>query len=230
MRISSLPRCLAVVVTGLGLAVLVATPASAHITVASPDAEPGGFGMLVFRVPNESDTASTTQLTVKLPADTPFAVVRTTPTPGWSVEARPVTLPEPVQVHGATLTEAVTSVTWTADKGHSLEPGQFGEFELSVGTFPEDVESMSFPTTQTYSDGEVERWNQPVEPGTSEADEPEHPAPMLTLSPVQPAEANLAGVSSTPAGGGDGVARGLAVGAVLLGAASLVAARRSRRT
>ena len=37
----------------------VAVPAAAaHVTVSSQDAAPGGYGKLTFRVPNESDTAS----------------------------------------------------------------------------------------------------------------------------------------------------------------------------
>ncbi len=41
-----------------------ATSASAHVTVSSPDAKPGGYAKLVFRVPTESDTARTTKLVV----------------------------------------------------------------------------------------------------------------------------------------------------------------------
>jgi periplasmic copper chaperone A len=165
-----------------GLVLLAAMPASAHVTVSSPDAAPGGFGKLVFRVPNESDTATTTKLQVQLPTDTPFASVSTKPMPGWTVDAEPTKLPEPVDVNGATVTEAVTSVTWTAQSGGGIAPDQFDEFEISVGPFPEDVEAMSFPATQTYDDGEVVRWSQPVDPDASEAEEPEHPAPALELA------------------------------------------------
>ena len=54
---------------------VLAPAASAHVTVSSPDASPGGFGKLVFRVPTESETASTVKLSVTLPTDTPFALV-----------------------------------------------------------------------------------------------------------------------------------------------------------
>ena len=69
--------------------------------------------------------------------------------------------------------QAVTEVTWTAQKGNGLAPGEFGEFTLSVGTFPENMDAMSFPATQTYSDGEVVKWNQKVAPGTPESQEPD---------------------------------------------------------
>ena len=81
---------------------------------------------------------------------------------------------------GTTITKAVTSVTWTADAGVSLKPGEFGEFELSAGPVPA-VESLAFPTTQTYSDGKVVQWNEPT-PASGE--EPENPVPTLTVTPA----------------------------------------------
>ena len=55
----------------------------AHVTVSSTDAAPGEFGKAVFRVPTESETASTTKLVVTLPADAPFAFVSAQSKPGW---------------------------------------------------------------------------------------------------------------------------------------------------
>ena len=46
------------------LAVVPAIDAYAHVGVSSPDAAPGAeAGKLVFRVPNESDSANTTEVT-----------------------------------------------------------------------------------------------------------------------------------------------------------------------
>ncbi|MGH3815333.1 MAG: YcnI family protein, partial [Pseudonocardiaceae bacterium] len=179
MRTSTSLRRLGAVAAGAAGLVLVTTlPAAAHVTVSSPDAAPGGYGKLVFRVPNESDTANTTKLVVKLPTDTPFASVSTKPMPGWNVEAEPTKLDQPVEMQGATVTQAVTEITWTATDG-GLPPDQFTEFEVSVGTFPEDVDQLEFPAIQTYSDGEVARWVQPVEAGSPE---PEDPAPVLEVA------------------------------------------------
>ncbi len=51
-----------------GSAVLLAAGiASAHVSVVAPGAAQGGYSVLTFRVPTESDTASTTKLTVALP-------------------------------------------------------------------------------------------------------------------------------------------------------------------
>ena len=44
--------------------------ASAHVAVSSPDASAGGYGKVTFRVPDESDTASTVKIRIQLPTDT----------------------------------------------------------------------------------------------------------------------------------------------------------------
>ena len=172
-------RAVAVVGTAAGVVLLGALPASAHVTVSSTDAAPGGFGKLVFRVPTESDTASTIGVTVNLPADTPFAFVSVKPKPGWSVKSTTTKLDEPVTVGDYNLTKAVSKVTWTAQQGTDIAPGEFDEFEISAGPFPEGADSMSFPAVQTYDDGEVVKWSQPAVEGE---EEPELPAPTLELA------------------------------------------------
>src|SRR5262245_38831302 len=164
----SLRRVAATAAGALALVLVGALPASAHVEVSSDDAAPGGFGLLVFQVPNETDSATTTKVEVHMPTDTPLAEVTTTPMPGWTIDTTTSKLPKPATVEGATITEAVSSVTWTADKGGGIGPEQFEQFELSAGPFPDGVDALSFPTTQTYSDGEVVNWNQPVKPGTPE--------------------------------------------------------------
>ncbi|MET0931090.1 MAG: YcnI family protein [Aeromicrobium sp.] len=156
--------------------VAVAAPASAHVGVSSTDAAKGGFGKAVFRVPNESDTAATTKLVVTLPADTPFAFVSAGAKPGWSVEVTKEKLAEPTKSGDYELTEAVSTITWTAT-GDGIAVGQFDEFAVSGGPFP-DADSVSFTVEQTYDDGEISDWNQEQ----TGDEEPEHPAPVLTLA------------------------------------------------
>ncbi len=164
----------------LAALVAAAVPSAAHVTVSSPDAAPGGFGKLIVRVPTESDTSSTTKVQVQLPADTPFAFVSTKPHAGWTVATTERTLADPITVEGFTLSKAVATVTWTASEASTgIAPGQFDEFELSLGPFPSDVDTLSFPATQTYSDGAVVAWDQDVVKGQ---DEPEHPSPILELA------------------------------------------------
>jgi uncharacterized protein YcnI len=181
----------AVALPFLVLGVVAAGPASAHVVVTSPDAAPGGYGTLVFRVPTETESAKTVKVSVTLPADAPFGDVSVRVHPGWTVATTDRKLAKPVTTDdGFTLDKAVATVTWTATNG-GVPTGQFDEFALSVGPFPEKAgQKLAFPTVQTYSDGSVMRWDQRQEAGKAE---PEHPAPTLTLA------APASGSSAAPA-------------------------------
>lgn len=194
--------------------------AAAHVTVSSPDAEPGGYAKLVFRVPTESGTARTTAVAVTLPKDHPFAGVGAQAKPGWTVVKRKEKLPAPVKSGDVTLTEAVTTVTWTAQAG-GVPANDFDEFALSVGRLPEGVDSLTFPAVQTYSDGEVVRWDQPTTDG-----EPEKPAPTLRLA----AAAKPAAATTEDGGGADPVARALGGAGLVLGLIGLGLGLRSGRS
>jgi uncharacterized protein YcnI len=159
-------------------AVLVAAPASAHVTVSSPDARQGAFGKLVFRVPDESQTAGTVRLVVTLPASVPVGSVLARPHPGWTVAVTKIKLAKPVVFDDFSIDEAVRTVSWTARAGQGIGPGGFDEFELSAGPLPK-VKTMTFTARQTYSDGTVVDWAQPRRPGQAE---PPHPAPRLILA------------------------------------------------
>lgn len=154
-------------------------PAFAHVSV-QPEgaAAKGGYAVVDFKVPNERDNASTTQVEVNLPLDHPLASVMPQPLEGWTVKVTKSKLDKPVTAHGEKIGEAVTKVTWTAD-GKGIEPGFFQKFPLSIGALPEDTDSLVFKAVQTYSDKEVVRW---IEPQKEGAEEPEHPAPTLVLT------------------------------------------------
>lgn len=156
---------------------LIAGPASAHVSVGSSDAVAGGYGVITFRVPNESDTAGTVGLRVELPADTPFSSVRTTPIPGWTVNTTTSAIDPPVTSGEQEISEAVTLVEWTAQAGTRIGPGEFGEFRLSVGPFPE-ADSVTFKAIQAYDDGSEVAWIEESADGT----EPDNPAPILALA------------------------------------------------
>jgi hypothetical protein len=73
----------------------------------------------------------------------------------------------------------VSEVTWTAIDG-GIRPGQFQDFAVSLGQLPESGE-LVFNTLQTYSNGMKEAWN---EVSTDPSVEPEHPAPILRITPA----------------------------------------------
>ncbi|MER6535591.1 YcnI family protein [Streptomyces sp900105755] len=163
-----------------GTAVLaVSSPAFAHVSV-QPEgtAAKGGYAVIDFKVPNERDNASTTKIEVNFPADHPIASVMPQPMAGWKIDVTKSKLAKPLEMHGEKIDQAVTKVTWTAeDKG--IEPGYFQKFPLSVGALPENTDELVFKAVQTYSNKEVVRWIEVQQKGQ---DEPENPAPVLTLS------------------------------------------------
>lgn len=170
-------RALATIAAAAALALLPAFPADAHVRATADNPSSGGFSAVTFRVPNESDTAGTVKLSVELPTQTPFVYVSTKPVPGWTVTAPKKKLPTPYDLDGTSITEAVQTVTWTADKGTQIAPGEYQEFSISVGPLPEPG-TVLLPATQTYSDGTVVAWDQPT---PSSGEEPEHPAPAIEV-------------------------------------------------
>lgn len=203
-----------------------ATPALAHVTAQPGQAQQGDYAVVALRVPTESDTAGTVKLQVTLPTDTPITSVRTTPRPGWTATTTTTPLNPPVQRHGRTYTEAVNSVTWTADPGVRIGPGEFADFPLSLGPLPE-VDTLVLPAVQTYDDGEVVAWDQPT---PADGSEPERPAPTVTLTPAgaAPADPAAAGVAAAPlpaqvpaGSAADATARWLGGIGLLLGALGL---------
>ncbi|AQZ64430.1 Conserved membrane protein in copper uptake, YcnI [[Actinomadura] parvosata subsp. kistnae] len=176
-----------------------ALPALAHVTIQPGTAEQGGFTKVAFRVPNERDNASTTKIEVSFPTDHPLAFVSVKPVPGWQVKVTESKLPAPVKTEYGDLDEAVTKVVW---EGGKINPGEFQEFEVSMGQLPKDVDSLMFPTKQTYSGGEVVDWS---EAPKSDGTEAEHPAPLLKLVPAA-AEGSTAHTSASPTGSPTGPA------------------------
>jgi periplasmic copper chaperone A len=232
-----LARAGAAALAAATLTLVVGTAAQAHVQVI-PDQTAAGTEItkLTFRVPTESESAGTSKVSIGLPTDTPLAEVLAEPIDGWTISIKDAKLPKPVVLDGTTLTEAPSTVTWTATKGHQVGPGQFQEFSLSAGPIPDDAKTLSFPTTQTYSDGTVVKWNQPQAPG---ADEPEHPLPSFAVTAAEPDEdaaadptptaeaatapAKAATVESTSASTSvDSTTRGLAIGGLVAGLLGLV--------
>lgn len=158
-----------------------AAPASAHVSVQPGQAEQGGYAGVTFRVPNENDNAGTTKLEVNLPDDKPLTSVRTRPLAGWTANVEKKTLATPITSHGKTITEAVSKVTWTANAGTRINPGQYEDFEVSLGPLPTDTDKLVFKALQTYDNGDVVRW---IDLPGPDGKEPEKPAPTLKLVPA----------------------------------------------
>lgn len=222
-------RTLAVLAVA-GIAVLgTPTIASAHVSAQPAEFTQGGRATFAFRVPNERDNVGTTKIEVTLPQDTPLTSVRTKPLAGWKAAAVKSKLDKPVTIAGKEITEAFTSITWTAEPGVKIGVNEYQEFFVALGTLPEK-DTLVLPTKQTYENGEVVDWSQAA---GADGKEPEHPAPALKLAPKKAGDDGHGGHGTTPAAsstdthaasaaGSDKTARylggaGLAVGALGLG-------------
>lgn len=242
MSASRISRLAAVGATAALAVLAVAGPASAHVTANPSTAEQGSFSKVSFRVPNEQATANTTQVEVDLPLDHPIASVSVRPVPGWTITVTESKLANPIKSDGGEVTQAVSRIVWS--KG-AIEPGQFQEFDVSMGPLPTDTDTLTFKAIQTYSNGQVVNWDETPLPGGKE---PGHPAPALHLikAAAHPA-GTMAGMTSTMAGSAnppvkstamksdDGTARllgglGLAAGVVGIGVGGLGLARARSRS
>ncbi|MDT7594845.1 MAG: hypothetical protein QOJ06_391 [Pseudonocardiales bacterium] len=193
----------------------------AHVTVNPHTAQQGGYTKVSFRVPNERDDASTTQLEVNLPIDHPIASVQTRAVPGWTSTVQKTTLAKPITTDDGQVTEAVSKITWTGSK---IPPGSFEEFDVSMGPLPTDTDQLVFKALQTYDNGEVVRW---IDAAPQGAPEPEHPAPVLTLTP---ADTNSAATTSSDAGSSAGIwGVALGIAGIVLGTIGIVVGLRNRR-
>jgi periplasmic copper chaperone A len=163
-------------ITALASVVVVATAASAHVEVKPAEVEGGEFAEIAFSVPNERADASTVKFVVALPSDQPLASVQTSPVPGWQITTKNRKLAEPIELEGAPVSKVVSQITWKAT-GDGISPGEFQDFPVSLGVLPTSGK-LTFKAVQTYSDGDVVRWDEIAAAGP----EPEHPAPVLALT------------------------------------------------
>jgi periplasmic copper chaperone A len=207
------------IVAAVGVAILALAPvAGAHVTLQPDQAPAGGFTRLDVRVPTERDDASTTKVEVQMPPG--FLSVSSEPEPGWDVELTMRKLDKPVEQFGEQVTEEVGRITFTADgEASAIRPNEFRDFGLSVAV-PEGRpgSSLTFKAVQTYSSGEVVRWIGPPDS--------EEPAPQVELTAAEEEAASAPAAqqpAAAPASEDDDDGNGLAIAALIVGAAGLAA-------
>jgi periplasmic copper chaperone A len=150
--------------------------AAAHVTIQPGEWEAGAFATMVVRVPNESDAAATTSISMQFPEE--VLTARFQPHPRCEREVEMAPLDQPVE----DVTERIASVMWTCEPG--IRTDEFDEFGLSF-QIPEDAaegDELLFPTVQVYDDGEERGW---VDPDP----EAESPAPRVTVIAAEEEEA-----------------------------------------
>ena len=184
------------------LVVLGAGAAAAHVTVSPTSAPQGSTQELTFKVPNEESGADTVSLQLQIPTADPIAQVLAKPVPGWTITVHTITLSKPLTTDDGTFNQAVDEIDWT---GGSILPEQYQDFSISVDPLPTDTTQLVFKAVQTYSNGDVVRWIDLAVPGEPE---PDHPAPVLTLTPASAATGSGSASGSTGAQTGPEAASG----------------------
>jgi uncharacterized protein YcnI len=214
-------KTLSAVTAAAGMIALGASAASAHVTVNPDDTGANGYTHLTFNVPNESPTAKTSKLEVKLPTDTPFTSVSVKPVEGWSAQVITSDLPKPVTVSGTTVTKAPSSVVWTADATHQLGQNEYQAFSLSVGKLPAAGTTVTLKAAQTYTDGTVVNWDEDSVEGQPE---PKHPAPSFTTTAEDGTAptASAAAAPAAPSQASETSSDAASVWGIVLGAAGFV--------
>jgi uncharacterized protein YcnI len=166
-----MPKKTLVLALGAGTLALAPTAAEAHVSL-HPNAWPAGSQVTTnIRVPNEQDNANTTSIRVKLPDGVLGATGA--PPAGWTFKAKTKKLDKPIKTDDGLVTSTVTEVDYTGGK---IAPGQFQNFPLTISV-PDSAKAgavLSFPTIQTYSNGQVVRWI-----GAASADKP---APTVDIT------------------------------------------------
>jgi uncharacterized protein YcnI len=201
----------------LYLGAVAATPSAwAHVHASSDNPVRGAMAIVTFQVPNESNAgAATTALTVTLPN---VASASAEAIQGWTAK-----------LDRDTASGSVRSVTWTAAPNGGIPVDQFALFRMVV-QLP-NTDTVSFPATQTYSDGSSVKWDQLPLPDGSE---PEHPAPVLTLAAGPPVRSgplsNHGAPPAQPEPSPDNTARLLGGAALVVGAVAICLVLGRRRT
>jgi uncharacterized protein len=195
--------------------------AFAHVEIERDgDVKADGTVAATLSVPNEEADAGTVKVELVFPESPEITAAIAEPVTGWTAT---------VQKSG---TGAVTQITWT---GGPLTGDQRVELPLTLGPVPADTTTIDFKAVQTYDNGDVVRWIEPTPVG---GEEPEHPAPVLTVRGAAASEDDHGGAATTTTAHDDsehddGLSTGaivaIVVGGLIVGGGIGYAIARSRK-
>ena len=147
-------------IAGAGVLAL-ATPALAHVEVSA-----------------DKTTAGATDVTLTFTGESE--------NPAAGIQSERVVLPAGIAPADVTLVKAPSGWKFTSNSdgftvaGKALKIGTDAEWSVKIAKLPDGETRLSFKTLETYGNGDVSRWIEIQEPGQ---DEPENPAPLVTLKP-----------------------------------------------
>jgi hypothetical protein len=222
------------------LAALAAQPAAADVTLVPDTGIQGYAAEIAFRVTEDrAPAAYTTQLQIVMPDAAPIAEVYPLSNDTWGPKIDYRNLPTALPgIHGASSDQVVSRITWVRFGKPATPPttSTFGEVRVSLGPLPQSDE-VRFLVVQTYSDGVVKRWVNPVmklSPPAGQAAQPTGQAQGTTSAhgPVHgasiPGATQPAAAPSESSGGHLGVVVGVLVALVVgfgIGGAVVAAGR-----
>jgi periplasmic copper chaperone A len=162
------------------VATLMASSASAHVTLESRQATIGAGYKAVFAVPHGCAGSATTKIRVQIPEG--VIAVKPMPKAGWNVEVIKGKYAAEYDFHGTKFSEGVREVVWSGGK---LPDDYYDEFVISTfltGALKPDT-VLYFPTVQECEQG-VSRWIEvPEGDHAAHAHDSKWPAPGVKLMP-----------------------------------------------
>jgi uncharacterized protein YcnI len=202
-------------------AAVLLTPLSApaHVTLQPRQAPADSFVRLNVRVPNERDNASTRKVHVQFPPG--VLALSYEPVDGWRIAVTKRKLDQPAELHGEPVTEEIDEVSFTAQHGATIRPGQFRDFGLSLRTPAKPNRALTFKALQTYSGGEVVRWI-----GPPDSEEPAAQVRLIAAAQEGQAPDGPPTASAVPAAAAtddDGPSTALVIVALVVGGLGLLA-------
>ena len=157
------------------LAILVATPAFAHVTLEVSKAPAGSPYKAVFRVPHGCNGAATTALRIQIPEG--VIAVKPMPKAGWTLDLKTGKYARTYKNWGVDVSSGVTEVDFS---GGNLPDAYYDEFVVT-GTVADSFKAgdvVSVPVVQECG-AATTRWIEIAKPGEAE---PAHPAPSITIT------------------------------------------------
>ncbi|MBQ0822523.1 DUF1775 domain-containing protein [Microvirga terrae] len=136
-------------------ALMIASPALAHVSFENGQATPNATYKAVLRIPHGCDGKATLKVRVRIPEG--IVAVKPMPKAGWKLETAKGAYVKAYQVNGEAVSEGVTDIVWSG----SLDDAYYDEFVFQA-RFTEAYQpgaTVYFPVVQEC-DGATEEWTQ----------------------------------------------------------------------
>ncbi len=176
-------HCIVSTCLGLGVGLLLAAGAQAHVTLLDGAAAAGSGYRAALRVGHGCEGLPTTGLRVTIPAG--FNGAQPMPKAGWTVTTKVGQLAEPYEAHGKKFTQGVQEITWTANSAEAALPDAFYDEFVFRGTTPKKPGAIWFKVVQSCTQGSND-WVQVPAQGTSTKGL-KSPAALLEVLDIQAA-------------------------------------------